>query len=549
MKKFQVFLILLILILAAFLRLWKVSEYPTGFNADEAAIGYNAYSLLKTGQDEYGASWPLVFKSFGDYKPGLYFYLVLPFVKIFGLNELAVRLPSAILGILTVLLVYFLVKEIFRDLPFAISYSLFASFLLAISPWHLHFSRGGWETNTATFFITAGTFFFLKALKNPKFYLLFAICYLLSLYTYHSARIIVPFLLLILCLINRRKVFRRQFDYSKWLLVSFILAFILALPLLPMMFSEEGQARFSGLSIFADQGPFWATNEARGEHQNPNGITAVIFHNKVISYGRSWLKGYLSHFDLRFLFITGDSIERNKVPEMGLLYFFEIFTVAIGSYFLLKMKNKNKWLVFFWLSISPLASSLTFQTPHALRAHNMVIPLTIISAFGVYKILQWTKENMSSIFVIGLLGYCFIGLLNLCYYLRQYYVEYPKRYPLAWEHGFKELVELVEPIQDKYDQIIITDRYDQPYILFLFYLKYPPEKYQPQAKLTMRDRFGFGTVRSFDKFEFRKIDWEEDKKTRNALIIGTDEEIPDDANIIKTIYFQNNQPVFQIAER
>lgn len=541
MKKFQVFLILLILILAAVLRLWKLSEYPTGFNADEAAIGYNAYSLLKTGQDEYGASWPLVFKSFGDYKPGLYFYLVLPFVKIFGLNELAVRLPSAILGILTVLLVYFLVKEIFRDLPFAISYSLFASFLLAISPWHLHFSRGGWEVNTATFFITAGTLFFLKALKNPKFFVFSFLFFVFSVYTYHSARIIAPFLLLILCLINRRKVFRQQFDYSKWLLVSFILAFILALPLLPMMFSEEGQARFSGLSIFADQGPFWATNEARGEHQNPNGIAAVVFHNKVISYGRSWLKGYLSHFDLRFLFITGDSIERNKVPEMGLLYFFEIFTVVIGSYFLLKMKNKNKWLIFSWLSISPLASSLTFQTPHALRAHNMVIPLTIISAFGVYKILQWKKKNLHFIFII-----C---LLSLCYYLRQYYVEYPKRYPLAWEHGFKELVELVEPIQDKYDQIIITDRYDQPYILFLFYLKYPPEKYQPQAKLTMRDKFGFGTVRSFDKFEFRKIDWEEDKKTRNTLIIGTDEEVPDDANIIKTIYFQNNQPVFQIAER
>src|SRR3989337_1944279 len=100
-------LLLIILLMASFLRLWRLGSYPA-FNADEAAIGYNAYSLIETGLDEHGNAWPLHFQSFNDYKPGLYFYLALPFVKVMGLNEWAVRIPGATLGVLTVLTLYFL---------------------------------------------------------------------------------------------------------------------------------------------------------------------------------------------------------------------------------------------------------------------------------------------------------------------------------------------------------------------------------------------------------------------------------------------------------
>jgi len=125
-------LLVLILLLAAFLRLWNLAHYPSGLNADEAAIGYNAYSLLETGKDEHGDPWPIHFKSFGDYKPGLYFYLVLPLVKLLGLNIWAVRLPAALLGILSVLLIMLLTKEIFREKFLANRFSLWAGFLLSL---------------------------------------------------------------------------------------------------------------------------------------------------------------------------------------------------------------------------------------------------------------------------------------------------------------------------------------------------------------------------------------------------------------------------------
>ena len=106
--------ITLILLLAFLLRFWQINKIPS-LNPDEAALGYNAYSLIRTGKDEHGVSWPLHFKSFGDYKPGGYVYLAIPFVKVLGLSPLAVRLPNLIFSVLTVYVLYRLVLLLTLD--------------------------------------------------------------------------------------------------------------------------------------------------------------------------------------------------------------------------------------------------------------------------------------------------------------------------------------------------------------------------------------------------------------------------------------------------
>src|SRR3989304_1484349 len=105
----KVILLILVLVLATFLRLWRLDINPPGLTPDEAALGYNAYSILKTGRDEYGDLLPIIFKSFGDYKPGFYVYLTVPFVAVFGLNEWSVRLPSALSGVLAIFLIHSIV--------------------------------------------------------------------------------------------------------------------------------------------------------------------------------------------------------------------------------------------------------------------------------------------------------------------------------------------------------------------------------------------------------------------------------------------------------
>ncbi|KKU03493.1 MAG: hypothetical protein UX99_C0005G0023 [Candidatus Amesbacteria bacterium GW2011_GWB1_47_26] len=522
MKKF---LLIFILILASVLRLYKLSSYPAGLNADEAALGYNAYSLMLTGRDEHGHPWPVNLESFGDFKPAGYAYLLIPFIKVFGLTELAVRLPSAIFGILAVLFIYLLVKELSTE-----GCALIAAILLAISPWHLHFSRGGWEVNVATTLILIGVWLFLKRR--------FALCTLpfaLSMYTYQSARVIVPFLGLGLILLNR----------PKKILSSGLLLLLLLSPLALSVLRSDAASRLSGVGLLADEGPLNRAKELRGQHANWSSPLSRILHNRPVLYTIQFLKNYTDHFSGDFLFVNGDVIPRNRVPETGLLYFTDFIFLALGVVYLLRTTHYSLHtrVIWLWLLVAPLAAALTFQIPHALRAHTLVIPLTILIAAGGYSLKETPfKFKRSLLFIVAV-----IYLWQFARYLHQYYIHYPQTYPYAWEYGFKELVAYVGSVQDKYEKILVTDKYDQPYIIFLFYSKYPPQLFQNNHQLTFRDKFNFSTVRDYGKFHFAATPWSTVRDIHSSLIVAAPEDIPEvGVNIVKTINFPNGQPAFKI---
>jgi len=541
-------ILIVILVLSAVLRLYSLDEFPSGLNADEAAIGYNAYSLLRTGRDEHGNAWPIVFKSFGDYKPGGYFYLVVPLVKIIGLNILAVRLPSALLGVLSVWLIYVLAGEV-AVLSFGKSdkrYQLLTALLLAISPWHIHFSRGGWETNAGTTMLLAGVVFFLKGLNRRMFLLSSVIFFVFSMYIYQSTRLIAPVLGLGLVLIFFKQVWppRREF----WL--STALGFLLLLPLIGVVFSPGGLSRFSGVGLTADTGPIWRVNELRGQHGNADSLVVKILHNKVMAYAGLFARNYLEHFSGNFLFISGDVIPRNRVPEMGQMYLIEIPILLLGVYVLVKKGGRGTALVFYWLAVSPLAAALTFQTPHALRAQNMVIPLVLVTAAGftlLVKKLTAVRLNFPLLYGLIAGGIALSYGWSVSYYLNQYYIHYPKVYPDAWEYGFEQVARKVGPLLPFYNRVIMTDTYDQPYIEMLFFLKYPPAVFQKEVVLSLRDKYGFSTVKSFGKFDFAPIIWEEVSQIPGTLVIGTPKEIPSNAQIIDRVVFPSGEVAFEFA--
>ena len=160
--------------------------------------------------------------------------MVVPFVKVLGLNEWAVRIPGAMLGVLTVLLMYLLVKELFREGFTQIHKQMnadvlasIASLILAISPWHIHFSRGGWEVNVATFFMVLGLWLFLKGKGSLPLLMLSALSFVLSLYTYHAARVVVPLLLFGLLVIYRYEIRKN----IKQIAITGTIAFLLLIPL------------------------------------------------------------------------------------------------------------------------------------------------------------------------------------------------------------------------------------------------------------------------------------------------------------------------------
>jgi len=535
MRDISKFLLILIIICTSFLRFCRLGEYPP-LNVDEAAIGYNVWSLIQTGKDEHGDSWPLHFKSFGDYKPGGYFYIVLPFVKILGLDEWAVRLPSALMGIATVYLIYLLAKLLWQDEILGLIWAA----VLTISPWHLHFSRGGWESNVANFFIVLGVFLFFKfkvqprtelrsgsrllsigfgssARRSLKLLTLSLLSFVLALYTYHSARVVVPVLVLGLVVFNWSFLWERK----KQLIVPICMGVFLIIPLV-VSFSKGGAtARFSGVGLLADPGPLWRVNELRGQHEEPSSLLAIIFHNRYVAYSLSFVQKYFSHFDGRFLFIDGDKVPRSKIPDAGVMHLFEAPLLFLGIWFWLKDKKEYVYLPFLWLGVAPLASALTFQAPSALRALPMVIPLTFFVAYGVRRLINPKskirnlnsackffalsnagKQILNSKFQILSIGILLVFYLwGLLFWWNQYFIHYLKRYPSAWP-DFRPVAEWIKRNSDRYERICIQGKYDQPYILTLFYLQYPPEKIQKEIKLTPPDKFGFSTVEHFGKYYF-----------------------------------------------
>lgn len=477
--------LILILSLAIILRFWQINSLPS-LNPDEAALGYNAYSLLQTGKDEHGQSWPIHFKSFGDYKPGGYVYLGMPFIKIFGLTPLAVRLPNLIFSILTIYLLYKLVLILTNNSEL----STLTAFVLAVNPWHIQFSRGAWESGAALFFLTSGLYLFYK--KSS----LFSFPLVAALYTYHSARLIIPVLFLVL-FIKHYKSF-----VSKKFFISLTISAILCIPLVFSFLHSGGTTRLAGVGLSADKGPLSRSEELLNQHPHFTYYDRII-HNQRLLYVLSWGQKYLSHYDLNFLFINGDDVPRSKNPEMGQFYLIELPLVIFGIYFLLKNKKYNQlsFLTIVLLITAPLASSLTFQAPSALRALPEVLPLSILIGSGIYQFnLYLLKFVKWKLFGICLFVICY--LYSISYFLSSYFIHAPQIYSFAWNRGFAQVIPEIQKEKDNYQNVFVTDKYDQPYILYLFFTQYDPHNIQKQIKLTPPDKFGFSTVDKIDNITF-----------------------------------------------
>ena len=230
MKK-NIILIIIFLISILF-RFWNLTKYPVSLSMDETAIGYNAYSILKTGTDEYGEFLPLAFKSTGDYKPPVNVYLTVPFIYLFGLNELAVRFPSALFGSLTpIILILLLIKLKIKPAP-----AYLTGIWLAILPWHIHFSRASFEAITALFFLVYGTYMFINWVENQKNWkmVIWIISFSLSVWAYHAERLFVPLFVIGLVIFYRHQI--NILKNKKQLILGLIVLSIFAIPFIKLTF-------------------------------------------------------------------------------------------------------------------------------------------------------------------------------------------------------------------------------------------------------------------------------------------------------------------------
>lgn len=534
-KKINIILFSLILLLAVFLRFYQINNLPPSLNWDEVSIGYNAYSIFKTGKDEWGQFLPLSFRAFGDYKLPLYIYADVSFVAILGLSETSTRLPSILAGIGIVVLVFLILQKLTGSFYLA----AWGMFMAAVLPWLVIFSRIALEANLALF-LTLAAFYSLILSQSKKNYLLYSASLLgLSIFAYNSSRILVlPFLLLAAAFFGRGAAKKKELVMTLIILFGFIsVAFFQAL-------TVDSGARYRWTTIL-DEGAIIRINQLRGSSNLPPQLNQ-LFYNKVTYFTVESFKNYSSYFNPVFLFFKGGSNYQFSVPSAGPVYLIMLPMIALGLWQTIKQRKKWQLFILGWLLIAPIPGAITRDAPHPLRTIFLTIPLIFIAVMGI----KWSQDFLTpKIFRLVAVLIILVLIVSTYSFWQNYAGDYRKNYSQVWQYGYKQAIEFVKENSADYDQVVFTKKYGEPHEFVLFYLQYDPYKYQTDKNLIRYKRSDWFWVDRFDRFKFIN-DWEIKDKVlgaNNTLLITSPGNYPANSQVLETINFLDGKSAFDIV--
>lgn len=559
------YLLIFILVFASFLKLWKLSNNPVSLFGDELDVGYQAYSVLKTGRDYYGNLLPIHFHSLAEWRTPLYLYSTVPTVAIFGITPLGVRLPAAIFGILSIWVLYLLVKELFKDENLA----LISAAVMTFSPWHLQYSRAGFEVTLLILLLLLGLWLFFKSLKESKWLWLSVICLTLMPWVYSTAKFFTPLLIIFLLINWRKEIFQMT---KKHLLAAVIAGLIVGLPIVYSTLFGGGAERFGYVSVFTDPTtePEVGVDrqiDARMRGETGEGLKPAlldrIIHNKFTFWGENILENYFQAFSTNFLFIKGDLNLRHSIGT-GEFYRLEALALVLGLILFFSSKlqeNKTKSLIIFWILGGVLPSAITRDGGmHASRLILILPPLIILISYGLWETAKLLKPNLRKLFI---LAYAVIFVLSFGLYLHEYYVHYPWNSERWWHAGWREAVQAVKEIDKDYDKVVISTANEPPWVFFAASYPYSPREWQKNFPIGNDVALpGFGTVSHIDKFYFGSpektgvYNWGKilddktlylaDAKEVNVNLILEPKRTPGDLKLIKAIPFPSGEPAFYL---
>lgn len=469
---------------------------PPSVNWDEAALGYNAYSMFKTGKDEFAKPFPVSLRSFDDYKPALYSYLSVPAIALFGLNATSTRLVSIISGTILVFLIIYLASKTTGSLRIG----LVAGIFQAISPWVIHFSRIAFETNLATMLYYLGLSLFV--LGTPLVSLL---TFILSMYAYHAQRAIAVPTFIILVILFHKKIKVK----------NIILAGLTLLPLIFSFLTEPAGSRLTTTNILK----LWPFV--------PKDFSLLVY-NPIYSLIWQMTGQFMAYFSPLNIFWRGSTEPILRIPSLGLLPF-EIFPLWLIGLMLMKKYKNFLRIAGVVLVLAPLPAVITWNWFSVVRTTSLYPAFAMIAAIGgieIYKLVK-LKKLFKLIIISG-----FWGLLSLStlFTILTITLYAPWETFSDFQPGFKEAIPYLKGLTDKYPKVVIDSPHIAPYIFFLFYGKYPPDKYLSET-ISVRKNSGTETY-AFGKYEFRKIT-RDDLDKKNVLLMGPTFRLPD--------YFMDNQ--------
>lgn len=523
-------------ILGGLLRFYGNTENPPSLNIDEVSVGYNAYSILKTGRDEHGEKFPLAFKSVGDYKPPVSIYLTVPSVAIFGLNEFGVRFPAAFISSISIPLYYLFFIQLIQNRIYAI----FATVLLTISPWYIYYSRyAASEFLLSTLLASLGILGLLKMVSGKMIWgVLSAFTLALSMYTYHTERLFVPLFILVFSIINRKILLSQKGKFLTFLITFSVL-------ILPLIFSFSGGGNIRAEETFITRDINFTRNVAVKPLYDFGFFGSEIF--LLIFY---WARKFLAYLQPSFLFFTGLNMTTAGSLGLGIMYLFELPFLLLGMISIIKDKIVNKQLIFVWVLLGILPASLTINEQHPSRTLIILPMIVLISAIGGISFFNLIKKK----FAIWIVYSGFV-IWNLALAFLIFSVHFPRQRAEAFMDGTKEAVKYALAHKEDYKEIVFDPvrGVEGPYIVsiphmyILFYSQYDPAIYQKEEKIRSDGSF------VFDKFTIRPINWRENKDRikKDTLFIGSPWSLPQkdikEEKILKRIYMRDGNLAFLIV--
>lgn len=438
------FLLLIIFLLGFLLRVLFINKIRQGLFHDEITIGYDAYSLLLTGKDIYGEKLPILFQS-GEYRPPLNSYLLTVFIYFLGLNNFSVRFFYALISSLTVLLIFVFAKKLFNT-----KIALLSSFLLAISPWHIRFSRRAHEATLGLFFLILALIFFIKYLRNKNFWQFFLsnLFFCLTIFSYFTYYLFTPLFLFIIIFLFRKEIIARKINIAA--------GFLWFLSFLIMLYA------------FRTQNAFF-------RFKNITSLKRDINSNTIIKI----VKDYVSVFSPKFLFLNKNSPRIPGGPtKKAPTYKQDLCFFIIGFFWLLRSRKKRiKKILFSWLFLAPFPSSLV-GFPESQRALTILPCFIIIVSCGLVNLYEWIVKSIGrkkGINVVKLLIPIFLSiyLIELSFFVQYYVNEFQKEYPGLWGRNWYIAREFLAEHKDK--EIFITDSFNALFYRYVFDEKINPE--------------------------------------------------------------------------
>ncbi len=461
-------LLILIFILALFLRLYKLDQFPLGFHVDEAKVAWESLSILKTARDDHGNLLALYYNSFGDYRPTGIFYVTIPSLIIFGRTNFAVRFSSAVFGALTIFPIYFLALTTTKKKSIAFT----ASLLLAIIPWGVTTSRATSEVVISCFLILSSLAFLSR---KPLFSFLILIT---SFFFYHSARVMCPLLMLTWIIYlsqsgKLRLLSSNKIDVSKKIIFGFLATSFVSLILL---LSPSGLSRYNQVKL-----------------SSPNLRDIVI--------------QYTSYFDPNFL--IGDMAKpfRYTTANVGIVSIPIFLCFLLGVFYIIKT-NKDKILILLFV-LGPIPAALTIEdSPNLHRAFFMLPFLVIIAAIG----FNWLREKhklITKIMIICIL-WSFVSFATN-------YLDINNNFAFQYRNPqTKRLALYLAQVKNNYTKIYVTNDPDSPYPWYGFFNNTDP--------IT----FNFDQGKNIDgKWNFENFVWDNTKcPAANAFDIAKKDPTP-----------------------